>query len=125
MRDIVDWLVDFEKTAAKFYYKAAVYFFDDRDLSELARTLAGDEEWHAERSRVVICCTAPETSTSNGMIRAYNARLRRQGRKFKSSHTYVYATDLNSLPFLAYGRSMHESLAWVVRVYNARLLRQN
>ena len=48
MRDIIDWLVDFEKTAAKFYYKAAVYFFDDRELSELARTLASDEEWHAE-----------------------------------------------------------------------------
>ena len=48
MRDIIDWLIDFEKTAAKFYYKAAAYFFDDRELSELARTLASDEEWHAE-----------------------------------------------------------------------------
>ena len=48
MRDIIDWLIDFEKTAAKFYYKAAAYFFEDRELSELARVLAKDEEWHAE-----------------------------------------------------------------------------
>jgi hypothetical protein len=51
------------------------------------------------------------------MIRAYNARLRRQDGKIKSSHTKKYATDLISPSFLAHGHSMRESSAWVARVF--------
>jgi CheY-like chemotaxis protein/rubrerythrin len=48
MREIVNWLIQFENTAARFYSRAAEYFSDDQRLAELARLLAEDEEWHAE-----------------------------------------------------------------------------
>jgi len=45
--DIVNWLVDFELKAMKFYKKAGVYFADDEKLANLTKLLAEDEEWHA------------------------------------------------------------------------------
>jgi CheY-like chemotaxis protein len=48
MNDIIEWLVEFEETAAKFYTRAAEYFSDDAELSKLAREMAKDELWHAE-----------------------------------------------------------------------------
>ncbi|MBE9528301.1 MAG: response regulator [Proteobacteria bacterium] len=48
MQDIIDWLVEFEQSAAKFYTEAAEYFSDDAELSRLAREMAEDEQWHAE-----------------------------------------------------------------------------
>lgn len=47
MRDIIDWLVDFETTAAVFYDKAAVYFSTDPELEKLLTELADDERYHA------------------------------------------------------------------------------
>jgi CheY-like chemotaxis protein/ferritin-like protein len=47
VRDIINWLVEFENTAARFYGKAAIYFGDDEKLANMARRLAEDEVWHA------------------------------------------------------------------------------
>lgn len=58
MNDIIDWLVEFENSAAKFYTRAAEYFSDDTKLSKLAREMAEDEQWHAE----IIAATAKQYS---------------------------------------------------------------
>lgn len=48
LQEIIDWLVDFENKAARFYTIAAEYFKDDPALSKLAHEMAEDEVFHAK-----------------------------------------------------------------------------
>ncbi len=56
MEKIIDWLVDFERTAADFYINAADYFSHDAGLAYLANQLAEDELWHVEVMKRVAAC---------------------------------------------------------------------
>lgn len=47
LEEIIDWLVDFENHAARFYTVAAEYFKDDPVLAKLCHHMAEDEVFHA------------------------------------------------------------------------------
>jgi len=48
MKDIVNWLLEIEHTAAEFYREASVFFEQDEALSDFLGLLAREEQDHAE-----------------------------------------------------------------------------
>lgn len=94
MKEIIEWLISYEKMVGGFYNNAANLFRDDKRLSDFLEHLAKDEEWHCS-----IMSQAAECIKDNGnftpIITLDNTTKEEIAAPFKNNKKFISKGNLS------------------------------